>query len=121
MATRSTVSSGPDCLTLSRGRRYPDRSGAAMPHTPDAELKAHLDLLYGRYGATFLDTDPICFPRRYAASEDQEVIAFLATAIAYGRVPQIQASMQRLAAVMGPGPARFVRGFDPAKGRRQLR
>ena len=92
-----------------------------MPRIRDVDLKNHLDLLYGRYGASFLQTDPICFPRLYRAAEDREVIGFLATAIAYGRVPQIQASMRHLAAAMGPHPARFILGFEPAAGRNLLR
>ncbi|HZI94932.1 MAG TPA: TIGR02757 family protein [Patescibacteria group bacterium] len=92
-----------------------------MPRIRDVDLKNRLDLLYGRYGASFLESDPICFPRLYRAAADQEIVAFLATAIAYGRVPQIQASMRRLAVVMGPHPARFVAAFDPAAGRRLLR
>lgn len=92
-----------------------------MSHNSDAELKAHLDLLYSRYGATFLESDPICFPRRYAAKDDREIVGFVATAMAYGRVAQIKATLERLAAIMGDSPARFVRGFDPADGRRLLR
>src|SRR5262249_42537758 len=97
-----------------------------MPHdahapSADAELKAHLELLYGRHGATFLHSDPICFPRRYRSDDDREVVGFLAAALAYGRVSQIQGSLGKLMAVMGPSPAAFVRGFDPTAGRRLLR
>jgi len=87
-----------------------------MPRIPDSRLKTQLDLLYARYGAGFLDSDPICFPRLFARPDDREVMAFLATALAYGRVPQIQASLRRLAGLVGPSPARFVREFDPAEG-----
>jgi len=92
-----------------------------MPHIADARLKDKLDLLYDRYGAGFLASDPICFPRRWESPPDREVVAFLAAALAYGRVAQIQASLARLLGAMGPHPARFVREFEPAAGRRSLR
>jgi len=85
-----------------------------------AHLKSRLDLLYGRYGAAFLQTDPICTPRKYPRDEDREVVGFLATALAYGRVAQIRASVERLTSIMGEHPARYVRGFDPRQGRRAL-
>jgi len=86
-----------------------------MPRIRDVDLKNHLDLLYGRYGASFLETDPICYPRLYRAPRTGRS-SVSCTAIAYGRVPQIQASMKRLADVLGPHPARFVLGFEPAAG-----
>jgi len=92
-----------------------------MPRIADARLKPLLELLYDRYGAGFLASDPICIPRRWAEPDDREVVAFLATALAYGRVAQIQASLARLLATMGPHPARSVRAFEPAAGRRKLR
>lgn len=111
-------------LTVRRDGRYSDPRGAAMLHetsTAAAGLKAHLDLLYGRYGASFLETDPICFPRRYADRDDREVIGFLATCLAYGRVAHIKSSVERVVEVLGPRPARFIRRLDPARARRLLR
>jgi len=92
-----------------------------MSEIPRAELKTCLDQLYDRYGASFLDTDPICFPRRYPDGEDREVIGLLASALAYGRVAQIQSSVARLVTLMGDRPADFVRSFEPPAGRRLLR
>jgi len=84
------------------------------------ELKRHLDALYDGYGASFVETDPVCFPRRYEDPADREVVAFLTAALAYGRVPQIKASVERLLALIGPGPAAYVRRFEPAAQRRAL-
>ncbi|HEY3175381.1 MAG TPA: TIGR02757 family protein [Candidatus Polarisedimenticolia bacterium] len=95
-----------------------------MSHEPSpsaAGLKTRLDLLYRRYGATFLDTDPICFPRRHADRQDQEVIGLVAACLAYGRVAQIKNSVERVARVLGPRPARFLSRSDPGRDRRLLR
>lgn len=83
-------------------------------------LKEPLDRLYRRYGATFVATDPICFPRRYDDPADREVVGLVAAVLAYGRVAQIQASIGRLAALMGTRPSRFVRRFDPRGSKRDL-
>ncbi len=91
-----------------------------MPHTPGARLKDRLEDLYGRYGGAYLDTDPIRFPRRFRSPEDREVAGFLAAALSYGRVVQIQRSLDRIGVVMGDRPARSVRRFDPRRGHRAL-
>ena len=46
---------------------------------------------------------------------DREVVAFLASALAFGRVASVLASIERVLAAMGPSPAAFVRGFDAAR------
>lgn len=92
-----------------------------MDESHQAALKSRLDALYARYGSSFLHTDPVGFPRAYTAPEDREVVAFVTSALAYGRVPQIRSSVSRLLAVMGDRPAAYVRGFDPRSGRRALR
>src|SRR5262245_15870839 len=91
-------------------------------HAPtESQLRRRLDRLYETYGAGYLPSDPICYPRRYDSTADREVAGFLAAALAYGRVPQIQASVERLLSLMGDSPAAFVRDFDPASGARALR
>ncbi len=92
-----------------------------MPQTRGASLKARLDLLYGRYGAGYLDTDPVRHPRRYPARGDREVVAWLAACLAYGRVAQIDASLQRLLRLLGESPSGAVRTLDPRRARRLLR
>lgn len=86
--------------------------------TRDAVLRTTLDRLHGRYGATYLETDPVSFPRKFTSADDREVAAFLATALAYGRVAQIKKSLERIGAVLGERPARFIRQFDPVRDRR---
>ena len=44
--------------------------------------------------------------------------AFIAAALAFGRVQSVLNSIEGMLAVMGPSPAAFVRGFEPARDRR---
>ncbi len=84
------------------------------------KLKESLDALCASYDGRFVETDPVCFPRRYARPEDREVVAFMTAALSYGRVPQIKKSVERLLEILGPEPAAAVRRFEPAAGRRAL-
>ena len=88
---------------------------------PTDDLRTQLDGLYVKYGRAFLQTDPICFPRRYAAARDREIIGFLTAVLAYGRVAQIKASVERLALLLGDHPADFVARLEPPAARRLLK
>jgi uncharacterized protein (TIGR02757 family) len=80
------------------------------------QIKAVLDDLYRRYNhAQFIPPDPLQWVYRYKYKADREIVAFLAAAIAYGRVEQINKSLEKLFAVMGKSPADFVCDF----GKRQ--
>ena len=59
--------------------------------------------------------------RRYAALEDRELIAFIASGLAFGRVASVVASVEAVCRVLGPAPARFVRAFDPGRDGAPLR
>ncbi|MEZ4319139.1 MAG: TIGR02757 family protein [Myxococcota bacterium] len=79
-------------------------------------LQAALDAMVADVDAhQLLLNDPIRFAHRYTAPADQEIAAFLASGLAYGRVslfsPVIAALLAR-ADAMG-GPAAWVSGFDP--------
>ena len=54
---------------------------------------------------------------RFDRSDDREVVAFIAAALAFGRVQSVLNSVDGMLAVMGPSPAAFVRGFTPARDR----
>jgi uncharacterized protein (TIGR02757 family) len=69
-------------------------------------LGPRLEALYNFYGPETAESDPIVFPRRYAAAEDREVAGWIATAFAYGQVRTIQDNVGRLLAALGPRPAR---------------
>ena len=80
------------------------------PSAPAARLHDRLEALYRRYGAETVGTDPIVFPRRYAAEADREVAGWIAAAFAYGQVPTIQASVGRILGALGPSPAAALDG-----------
>jgi uncharacterized protein (TIGR02757 family) len=84
------------------------------PNVVDA--KDALDKLYTRYNRRELVwSDPLQFVYHYAKPADMEIAAFLASALAYGRVQQIKRSLTDLFGRMGKSPFEFVAGFDRKK------
>ncbi|HEY2151017.1 MAG TPA: TIGR02757 family protein [Vicinamibacterales bacterium] len=81
------------------------------------ELKPVLDRLYSNFNHADSATDPIQIVRRFARDDDREVVAFIAAALAFGRVASVLQSIERVLAVMGPAPAAYVRAFDPVRDR----
>lgn len=87
-----------------------------MAVRPHAQLKQLLDTLYHRYSRpVYLSTSALSIPHRYRRSEDQEIAAFVTSALAYGNVKQIHRSAEAALTAMGDSPARFIRRFDPAR------
>lgn len=84
----------------------------------DAALRIALDQLYGGFNAHQSVSDPVWFAHRFDRRDDREVVAFVASALAFGRVQSVINSIEGMLAVMGPSPAAFVRGFRPARDRR---
>jgi uncharacterized protein (TIGR02757 family) len=79
-------------------------------------IKQVLEGLYVRYNRReLIDPDPLQFVYRYSEPGDMEIAAFLASALAYGRVQQIDKSLERLFGCMGQSPSEFVRDFDKRK------
>ena len=79
---------------------------------PDTNLTRQLEALYLKYNrAEYIGSDPLIFVFDYDSNGDKEVVAFLATCLAYGRVAQIQASLRRLLSVMGASPKNFILSF----------
>jgi uncharacterized protein (TIGR02757 family) len=76
-------------------------------------LKPALDRLYEDFNRLHSAADPVQFVHRYEHPADREVVAFCASALAFGRVASVLASIDALLHVMGPHPADFVRGFEP--------
>lgn len=68
-------------------------------------LAESLERLYGTYGAETASSDPIVFLRGYERAEDIEVVGWIASAFAYGRVETIQANVGRILSALGPRPA----------------
>src|SRR5208282_3711061 len=59
--------------------------------------------------------DPIAFPRRFTHPQDIEIMGWLATGLAYGRVALFQAALEKILRVMGGRPRKYVLRFNPAK------
>src|SRR5882757_6129220 len=75
-------------------------------------MKPALDQLYAGFNHPDSATDPIHIVRRFTRADDCEIVGFIAAALAFGRVSSVLQSIERVLAVMGPGPAAYVRRFD---------
>lgn len=80
-------------------------------------LSKKLDQLYASFNVQESAADPIWRVRRYSRPDDQEIVAFISAALAFGRVQSVLNSIDGMLQVMGPSPAAFVRNFDPARQR----
>jgi uncharacterized protein (TIGR02757 family) len=84
------------------------------------ETKKLLERLYAKYNhRVFVPPDPLQFVYRYTDRRDLEIAAFLASALAYGRVRQIERSLTQLFDRMDDAPFRFTSRFD-GSGRTKL-
>lgn len=75
-------------------------------------LGPRLDALKAEWSGQRLDSDPLLFPHRFARPDDREVVALLASALAFGRVASIKTSLEKVVAALGPSPARFLEAWD---------
>lgn len=81
-----------------------------------AQIKDVLERLYEKYNRReLISPDPLQFVYRYSTRADMEISAFLASALAYGRVQQIEKSLTDLLGRMGDSPSGFVINFDKKK------
>jgi uncharacterized protein (TIGR02757 family) len=71
-------------------------------------LADRLDRLSRNYAAAIAQHDPIRFAASYERPDDREVVAWIASAFAYGRVETILATVGRLLAALGPRPAETI-------------
>ena len=84
-------------------------------------MKAELDRLYASFNHPESALDPIQIVRRYSRADDREIVGFIASGLAFGRVASVMASIESVCAVLGPAPAAFVRNFDPHRDSGGLR
>jgi uncharacterized protein (TIGR02757 family) len=84
-------------------------------------LKLALDRLYAGFNVAESAADPIQIVRRFEQSDDQEIAAFCAAALAFGRVASVLQSVEQLMGVMGERPAKYVRTFNPRREARRFR
>lgn len=85
-----------------------------------ASLREVLDPLYDGFNHPDSALDPIQIVRRHERLDDREIIAFVAAALAFGRVASVMASIEAMCRVIGSEPAAFVRAFDPSRDGRPL-
>jgi len=84
-------------------------------------LGVRLQSLYEAYNREDSAADPVQIVRRYSRPEDQEIVGFVAGALAFGRVASVLNSVGTVARVMGERPAEYVRRFDPKAEHPELR
>jgi uncharacterized protein (TIGR02757 family) len=80
-----------------------------------ATLKAILDRLYATYDLRYLHTSALQLPRRYHRPEDVEVVGFIASCFAYGRVAGFTAAITTILEALGPHPYHGLLRFDPRR------
>jgi uncharacterized protein (TIGR02757 family) len=80
------------------GGRGPGRAGGL-----DAQA---LERLYVKYNdRRFLGSDPVEFVHRFDDPRDRELVALIASSLAFGTVKQIKGSVERALAILGDAPA----------------
>ena len=85
----------------------PDAGGFRKAHR---RLKQHLGRLYLRYNRRpFVHPDPLEVLYEYPSPADREVVALVASSLAYGRVAQILRTVRTVLSRMGTSPAQYVR------------
>lgn len=81
-----------------------------------SRLYSLLEVVYERYNRReFVSPDPLEFVYRYETPEDREVVALIASCLAYGRVAQILRSVETVLGVLGDSPAAFLKRISPEK------
>jgi uncharacterized protein (TIGR02757 family) len=83
-----------------------------------ATLAPALDEAYDGFNLAHSTRDPIWTVRRFADPADQEVVAFIAAALAFGRVQSVLQTVDAVLDVMGASPAAFLRAYTPAEAGR---
>jgi uncharacterized protein (TIGR02757 family) len=73
-----------------------------------------LERLYLKYNhRRFIPSDPVEFVHRYESPRDRELVALIASSLAFGNVKQIKASVARALEILGAGPADRVAAVSP--------
>src|SRR5438552_13793203 len=82
---------------------------------PREILNAKLEGVVAKYGAGYLETDPVKFVHRYADPRDREIAGILAAAFAYGSVKVIFRAVERILGEMGASPSAFLDSWRTAR------
>jgi uncharacterized protein (TIGR02757 family) len=76
-----------------------------------AQKGSLLENLYTAYNRPeFIHPDPLEFLQLYSETVDREIVGFIASSLAYGRVAQILKSVSCILHKMVPSPAKFLEG-----------
>jgi uncharacterized protein (TIGR02757 family) len=68
-----------------------------------------LENIYGSYNRRiYVSPDPLQFLYNYEKAEDREVVALIASSLAYGKVAQILKSVAKVLDILGPAPAAYL-------------
>ncbi|MBN2456889.1 MAG: TIGR02757 family protein [Sedimentisphaerales bacterium] len=85
------------------------------------QVKDVLERLYEKYNHhSLIKPDPLQFVYQYRRKADMEIVALLASALAYGRVAQIEKTLTNLFGRMGNSPFEYVQNFN-AEQREKLK
>ncbi len=84
-------------------------------------LRSYLDRLYATYDLRYLSTSALKIPRRYHQPDDIEVVGFIASCFAYGRVEGFTPAIDALLEALGPHPCQSLVNFDPRQDGDRLR
>jgi len=85
-------------------------------------LKHHLDVfLNGFDKERHISNDPVRHVRRYDDPRDREVVGLITSALSYGNVKIILASVDRALSFLGAHPAETLASFDPRTDMKRLR
>lgn len=85
-----------------------------MNSTDKRKLKSTLERLYLTYDKKFLETDPIYYPH-IVKKQDKEITAFISASLAYGRVAQIKASIEKVLDITNNSPLKYIKTMDVKK------
>ncbi len=89
--------------------------------TAISTLKSRLDSLCAQYDtALALEKDPLSLVIAYDSPLDQEVAAFVAAHLAYGRVDPMIKAVRSILAPLGPRPAEWLRSHQEVQARKKL-
>lgn len=97
-----------------------------MPRDRTTDQRLHsvrivLDRLYLDFDSQQNFADPIQLVHRYSDPADQEIVGFLASGLAFGRVTTVIKSVEALLSEMGRSPSSFVREFNLRRANRRIK
>ena len=75
--------------------------------------KTYLEQLYATFDHNYIPSDPIQLVKRFEHPYDQEIVAVMVSALAFGQVSQIMKAGESVLELMHHSPKRFVESFDP--------